>query len=109
MTIDNEGRLYVATGAGVEVLSPKGQHLGTIPVRCPPADCQNVAFIGPEKRTLYIASAGFLYKVAMVARGFTGRAPSTDPGRGIGRPRAGGKKSVASRARVARCSSWSRG
>ena len=73
MTIDNEGRLYVATGAGVEVLSPKGQHLGTIPVRCPPADCQNVAFIGPEKRTLYIASAGFLYKVAMVARGFTGR------------------------------------
>ena len=58
----------------VEVLRRQGQHLGTIPVRCPPADCQNVAFIGPEKRTLYIASAGFLYKVAMVARGFTGRA-----------------------------------
>ena len=74
MTIDNEGRLYVATGAGVEVLSRQGQHLGTIPVRCPPADCQNVAFSGPEKRTLYIAGAGSLYKVAMVARGFTGRA-----------------------------------
>jgi gluconolactonase len=73
MTIDNEGRLYVATGGGIEVVSPQGQHLGTIPVRCPPADCQNVAFSGLEKRTLYIAGAGSLYKVDMVARGFTGR------------------------------------
>jgi len=52
MTIDNEGRLYVATGAGIEVLSPQGQHVGTIPVRCPPGDCQNIAFSGPEKKTL---------------------------------------------------------
>jgi len=74
MTIDNEGRLYVSTGAGVEVLSPQGQHVGTIPVRCPPADCQNVAFSGPEKKTLYVAGAGSLYRVDMVAQGFTGRA-----------------------------------
>ena len=32
MTIDNEGRLFIATGGGVEVLSEQGQHLGTIPV-----------------------------------------------------------------------------
>jgi len=74
MTIDAEGRLYVATGAGIEVLSPQGQHVGTIPVRCPPADCQNVAFSGPGKKTLYIAGAGSLYKIEMVAQGFTGRA-----------------------------------
>ena len=74
MTIDNEGRLYVATGGGVEVLSEQGQHLGTIPVRCPPADCQNLAFAGNEKRTLYIGGAGSLYKVETIARGFTGRA-----------------------------------
>jgi gluconolactonase len=74
MTIDNEGRLYVATGGGIEVLSPQGQHVGTIPVRCLPADCQNVAFGGPEKKTLYIAGAGSLYKVEMAARGFAGRA-----------------------------------
>ena len=74
MTIDNDGRLYVATGGGIEVLSPQGRHLGTIPVRCPPADCQNVAFSGPDKSTLYIAGAGSLYKVEMLARGFTGRA-----------------------------------
>jgi len=58
----------------VIAISPQGRHLGTIPVRCPPADCQNVAFSGPEKRALYIAGAGALYKVDMVARGFTGRA-----------------------------------
>ena len=74
MTIDNDGRLYVATGGGVEVLSEQGRHLGTIPVRCPPADCQNLAFSGPEKRRLYIAGAGSLYRIEMIARGFTGRA-----------------------------------
>ena len=74
MTIDNEGRLYVATGGGVEVLSEQGQHLGTIPVKCPPADCQNLAFAGKQKATLYIGGAGSLYKVETIARGFTGRA-----------------------------------
>ena len=74
MTIDNEGRLYVATGAGVEVLSPQGRHVGTIPVRCPPGDCQNIAFSGPGKKTLYVAGAGSLYRVAMLARGFARRA-----------------------------------
>jgi len=74
MTIDNDGRLYVATGGGVEVLSEQGRHLGTIPVRCPPADCQNLAFGGPEKRTLFVAGAGSLYRLETIARGFTGRA-----------------------------------
>ena len=74
MTIDSDGRLYVATGGGVEVLSPQGRHLGTIPVKCPPADCQNIAFSGPEKRTLYIGGAGSLYRVGTIARGFAGRA-----------------------------------
>ena len=73
MTIDNDGRLYVATGGGVEVLSEQGRHLGTIPIKCPPADCQNLAFSGPGKRTLYVGGAGSLYKVEMIARGFAGR------------------------------------
>jgi gluconolactonase len=74
MTIDNEGRLYVTTGGGVEILGPKGEHVGTIPVRCPPADCQNLAFGGPNKRTLYVAGAGSLYRIEMLAQGFSGRA-----------------------------------
>ncbi len=74
MAVDNEDRLYVATGAGIEVLNSQAEHLGIIPVACPPRDCQNVAFGGPSKQTLYIAGAGALYKVEMVARGLTGRA-----------------------------------
>jgi gluconolactonase len=73
MTIDNDGRLYVATGAGVEILSSRGEHVGTIAVKCPPADCQNLAFSGPDKKTLYVAGAGSLYRIAMIAQGFTGR------------------------------------
>jgi gluconolactonase len=74
MAVDNDDRLYVATGGGVEVLSPQGEHLGIIPVRCPPADCQNLAFSGPNKQTLYVGGAGSLYKVEMIARGLTTRA-----------------------------------
>ena len=74
MAVDNDDRLYVATGGGVEVFSPQGEHLGIIPVRCPPADCQNLAFSGPNKQTLYIGGAGSLYKVEMIARGLTTRA-----------------------------------
>jgi len=74
MTIDNDGRLYVTTGGGVEVLGPDGRHLGTIPVRCPPNDCQNLAFSGPGKQTLYVGGAGSLYRIGMIARGFAGRA-----------------------------------
>jgi gluconolactonase len=74
MAVDNDDRLYVATGGGIEVLSPQGEHLGIIPVRCLPRDCQNVAFGGPSKQTLYIAGAGSLYRVEMVARGLEGRA-----------------------------------
>ena len=74
MAVDNDDRLYVATGGGIEVLSPQGEHLGIIPVRCLPRDCQNVAFGGPSKQTLYIAGAGSLYRVEMLARGLEGRA-----------------------------------
>ncbi len=74
MAVDNEDRLYVATGAGIEVLSSEGVHLGTIPVACPPRNCQNVAFGGPSKQTLYIAGAGSLYSVDLIARGLEERA-----------------------------------
>ena len=34
LTTDDDGRLYALTDAGIEVLSPTGQHLGAIPVWC---------------------------------------------------------------------------
>jgi gluconolactonase len=71
LAIDNEGRLYAATAIGVQVFTPQGQHLGTIPLSRAP---QNLAFAGPDKKTLYIVGRGVAFKVQMLAQGFTGRA-----------------------------------
>src|ERR1051325_7379911 len=69
--VDNAGRLYVGSGmAGVQVFSPKGEHLGTIPT---PLGAQAVAFAGPDKKTLYIVGGGAVWKVAMLAEGVQGR------------------------------------
>ena len=70
MCVDEAGRVYVAAG-GVQVFSPQGQHLGTIPT---PLRAQAPAFAGPDKRTLYVVGAGAVYKIAMLARGVQGRA-----------------------------------
>jgi gluconolactonase len=74
LAMDNQGRLYVARifkPAGVQVFSPQGQHLGTIPIS---GSAQNLAFAGPDKKTLYIVGGGAVYKVQMLAQGITGRA-----------------------------------
>jgi gluconolactonase len=71
LAIDNEGRVYVASLTGVQVFSPQGQRLGTIPVSRPP---QNIAFAGPDKKTLYIVGRGAAYKVQMLTECFKGRA-----------------------------------
>jgi gluconolactonase len=73
LVIDDAGRLYALTEAGVEVVSAAGDHLGVIPIWCITRRCQNLAFGGPDKRTLYVAGGGTLLRVQMVARGFVGR------------------------------------
>lgn len=79
IAIDNDGRLYVPTNVGVEIFSPRGELLGVLPVvwggevfrlRKP----QNVAFGGPDRRTLYIVGAGAVFKVRTLAQGITTRA-----------------------------------
>jgi len=76
LVIDNDGRVYAVTAAGIEVLTAAGRPLGIIPVACTPAGarCQSLAFGGTDKRTLYVAGAGTLLKIQMLAQGFTGRA-----------------------------------
>jgi gluconolactonase len=71
ITIDNNGRLYVATAIGVQVFDTDGRHLGTIPLSRPP---QNLAFAGKDKKTLYVVGRGVAFQVQMIAQGFTGRA-----------------------------------
>jgi gluconolactonase len=75
MTIDSEGNLWVAAGlnnlrnntetldtkAGIHQFAPDGRLLQHIPV---PIDLlTNVAFGGPDLKTLYITAGGTLYKV----------------------------------------------
>jgi len=71
MALDSEGRLYVGTGVGVQVIDPKGRHLGIIRV---PSAVRNLAFAGRERRTLYMTALDTLYRVRLVSRGPLGRA-----------------------------------
>ena len=70
LAVDNEGRVYTTSNAGLDVFSPQGQHLGTIPVSRRP---QNLAFSGEDKRTLYIVGRGATFRVQMLAQGYLGR------------------------------------
>jgi gluconolactonase len=71
LAIDNQDRVYAATAAGIQVFTPKGEHLGTIPVSRNP---NNLAFAGPDRKTLFIVARGAVYKVPMLAEGYKGRA-----------------------------------
>jgi gluconolactonase len=71
LTVDSEGRVYNTELSGLLVYSPKGQLLGKIPVSRRAA---NVAFAGPDKKTLYIVGSGAVWKVQMLSQGLQGRA-----------------------------------
>jgi gluconolactonase len=66
MAIDRDNRLYVASLTGVQIFDKTGRYLGTIPVSRQPS---NVAFSGPDKKTLFITAREGLYKVRMIASG----------------------------------------
>jgi len=66
MAVDREGRVYVATSVGIQVFDKKGKPLGTIKV---PRTPSNLAFSGPDKRTLYITAREGLYKLKMLSQG----------------------------------------
>jgi len=71
IAVDSEGRVYVGIATGVQVFSPKGEALGVIPTSQRP---QNLAFAGPNKKTLYIATPSALFSVETIAKGYAGRA-----------------------------------
>ena len=71
MTIDNDGRVYAISAAGIEVFTPKGENIGTIPL---PVNPQNLAFSGKDGRTLYVVGHGNLFKISMLSQKVAGRA-----------------------------------
>ena len=71
MAIDTESRLYVTTSSGVQVIDRRGQYLGTIRV---PKNPSNLAFGGPDRRTLYITGRDSLFSVKVLSQGPSDRA-----------------------------------
>jgi gluconolactonase len=86
MAVDAEGRVYVSSRVGVQVMSSQGKLLGVIPS---PRPVTSVAFSGPDKKMLFIVGGGAvdasgkesteqnaktIYKLPMLAQGFKERA-----------------------------------
>ena len=73
---DAEGRLYVTSNPGVQVIGPDGKYLGLIPT---PRDVISVAFSGPDRKTLYAVSRDnatnkdWIIAIQMIAQGPKGR------------------------------------
>jgi gluconolactonase len=79
--VDEQGRLYVATGASVDVFAPTGEFLGSIPG---PQGLHGTAFGGPDKKTLFgivfygtwgtSSARNRIVAIPTIAQGYTGRA-----------------------------------
>lgn len=66
IAVDSEGRVYVATRAGVEVFSPQGAALGVIAL---PKQPQNLAFAGADRSILYVVGRGSVFRIPTQAHG----------------------------------------
>jgi sugar lactone lactonase YvrE len=71
LAVDSAGNVYTTSNAGVDVFNAQGRHLGSIHT---PEHPQNLAFAGPDKKTLYLVGRGATYKMQMLVQGYTGRA-----------------------------------
>lgn len=82
MRLDVEGNLWIAAGiwlsrhegettevpAGVYVITARGKLLGRIPI---PEDlCTNLAFGGPERKTLFVTAGKTVFKTPLAVSGY---------------------------------------
>ncbi|MDX3908407.1 MAG: SMP-30/gluconolactonase/LRE family protein [Sphingobium sp.] len=66
IVVDAEGRVYVASSAGIQIFSPAGEALGIIAL---PKAPQNLAFGGPDHAHLYAVGRGSVYRIATLTHG----------------------------------------
>jgi gluconolactonase len=71
LAVDNTGRVYAAVAEGINVISPQGQILGTIPT---PVGMQSVGFAGRDRKTMFMVGRGAAYKLSVLAEGIKSRA-----------------------------------
>ena len=79
--VDQEGRVYVATGKSVDVFAPDGKFVGTIPG---PQGLHGTFFAGKDKKTLFgivfygnwgtPSARNKIIAIPTIAQGYTGRA-----------------------------------
>ena len=66
MKVDVEGNIYSAGPAGVWIFSPEGKPLATIVM---PERTSNVAWGGPDRKTLYITASSSVYRIRLNVAG----------------------------------------
>ena len=66
MKVDITGNLYVTGAGGTWIISPTGEHLGTIVTPELPENC---AFGGPDHKTLFIAARTSIYSIRLKISG----------------------------------------
>jgi gluconolactonase len=71
LAVDRAGNIFVAMPLGVDVFSAQGAFLGRIPLS---KKMQNLAFAGPDRKTLYMVSQGSIWKMRTLTGGPTDRA-----------------------------------
>ena len=66
MKVDREGNLYVCGPGGIWLLTPAGEHLGTLR---PPESPHNLAWGDEDGRTLYITALTSIYRIRLSVPG----------------------------------------
>ena len=66
LKVDREGNLYVCGPGGVWLLSPDGEHLGTLEL---PESPHNLAWGDADARTLYITAETSVYRIRLAIPG----------------------------------------
>ena len=67
MRVDVLGNLWASAGPKIDVYAPDATLLGQIVDF--PSEVTNLCFGGPERKTLYVTSAGALFSVAVAVEG----------------------------------------
>jgi gluconolactonase len=66
MKVDEKGNLYSTGPGGIWIFSPEGKPLGTIIM---PENAANVAWGGPDRKTMYITASTSVYRIQLMVAG----------------------------------------
>ncbi|MCX6623342.1 MAG: SMP-30/gluconolactonase/LRE family protein [Acidobacteria bacterium] len=65
MCVDEKGNHYVAA-AGLEIYTPEGKPLASVPLALPPSNC---AFGDPDFQTLFVTARSVIYRIRLNVKG----------------------------------------